>query len=94
MSPGLHTLSAVASIARLYWSFLQQTLRMKGFSPLWCKWIVNIVSGGSVEVKVNEDIGHFFFQTKKGLGRAGSIFSEALRRTRDYGPFKLNTFHL
>ena len=68
MSPGLHTLSAVASIARLYWSFLQQTLRMKGFSPLWCKWIVNIVSGGSVEVKVNEDIGHFF-PNKEGFGQ-------------------------
>ena len=45
---------------KVNWSFLQQTLRMKGFSPLWCKWIENIVSGGSVGVKVNEDTGPFF----------------------------------
>jgi hypothetical protein len=28
---------------KVNWSFLQQTLRMKGFSPLWCKWIDQIV---------------------------------------------------
>lgn len=48
------------------WKFLQQTLRMKGFSELWCKWIEHIVTGGSVAVKVNDEIGHYF-QTKKGL---------------------------
>ena len=31
--------------------FLQQTLRMKGFSPLWCSWIESIVSVGSVGQK-------------------------------------------
>ena len=33
------------------WSFLQQTLRMKGFSEEWCALIHNFVSGGSVAVK-------------------------------------------
>lgn len=33
---------------KVSWSFLQQTLQMKGFSPVWCKWVENIVSGGSV----------------------------------------------
>src|SRR3954462_6872904 len=48
------------------WSFLQQTLRMKGFSEEWCALIHSCVSGGSVVVNVNDEIGHFF-QTKKGL---------------------------
>jgi hypothetical protein len=51
---------------KVNWSFLQQTLRMKGFSPLWCKWIDQIVREGSVSIKVNDDIGNYF-QSKKGL---------------------------
>jgi hypothetical protein len=43
---------------KVKWSFLQQTLRMKGFSPKWCRWIQNMVTGGSVGIKVNDDIGH------------------------------------
>jgi hypothetical protein len=39
---------------------------MKGFDPKWCKWIQEFVSRGSVGVKVNDDIGHYF-QTHKGL---------------------------
>lgn len=61
---------------KVNWSFLQQALRVKGFSCFWCKWIENIVSGGSVRVKVNDDIGQFF-QTKKGL-RQGDLLSPIL----------------
>ncbi|XP_062188905.1 uncharacterized protein LOC133892218 [Phragmites australis] len=61
---------------KVKWSFLQQTLRMKGFSPRWCKWIDQIVRGGSVSVKVNDDVGNFF-QTKKGL-RQGDPLSPIL----------------
>ena len=45
--------------------FLQQTLRMKGFSEKWCAWVRDFVSGGSVAIKVNDETGHYF-QTKKG----------------------------
>ena len=48
---------------KVKWSFLQQTLRMKGFSPKWCRWIEGMVTGGSVGIKVNDDIGPCF-QTK------------------------------
>jgi hypothetical protein len=48
---------------KVKWSFLSQTLHMKGFSPKWCRWIQNMVSGGSVGIKVNDDIGPYF-QTK------------------------------
>jgi hypothetical protein len=39
---------------------------MKGFDPIWCDWIKKFVQGGSVGIRVNEDIDHYF-QTKKGL---------------------------
>jgi hypothetical protein len=47
-------------------AFLQQTLRIKGFSEKWCHWISQIISKGSVGVKVNDNNGRYF-QTKKCL---------------------------
>jgi hypothetical protein len=49
---------------------------MKGFDQKWCDLITNFVEGGSVGVKVNDDIGHYF-QTKKGL-RQGDPLSPLL----------------
>jgi hypothetical protein len=51
---------------KVNWDFLQQTLRIKGFSEKWCHWIRQIVSKGTVGVKVNDNIDRYF-QTKKGL---------------------------
>jgi hypothetical protein len=42
------------------WSFLQQTLRMKGFSPEWRTLINDFVSRGSVAIKLNDDTDHYF----------------------------------
>jgi hypothetical protein len=61
---------------KINWVFLQQVLRMKGFSSKWCQWMESIISGGSVSVKVNDETGHFF-QTKKGL-RQGDPLSPVL----------------
>jgi exonuclease III len=61
---------------KVKWSFLQQTLRMKGFSPKWCRWVHNMVTGGSVGIKVNDDVGPYF-QTKRGL-RQGDPMSPIL----------------
>jgi hypothetical protein len=61
---------------KVKWSFLQQTLRMKGFSPKWCRWVQGMVSGGSVGIKVNDEIGPCF-QTKRGL-RQGDPMSPIL----------------
>jgi hypothetical protein len=49
---------------------------MKGFSPKWCRWIQNMVTGWSVGIKVNHDIGSYF-QTKRGL-RQGDPMSPIL----------------
>jgi hypothetical protein len=61
---------------KVKWSFLQQTLRMKGFSEDWRALINNFVFGGSVAIKVNDDIGKYF-QTRKGL-RQGDPLSPML----------------
>jgi hypothetical protein len=51
---------------KLNWNFIQQTLRMKGFSPIWCKWVASFMKGGHVGVKVNDTIGQKIW-TKKGV---------------------------
>jgi hypothetical protein len=61
---------------KVKWSFLQQSLRMKGFATGWCKLIESFMHGGSVGVKVNDDIGRYF-QTKKGV-RQGDPLSPML----------------
>ena len=58
------------------WDFLLQTLQMKGFSPKWIGWIKSFVSGGSVAVNVNDEVGPFF-QTRKEL-RQGNPLSPIL----------------
>jgi hypothetical protein len=61
---------------KVKWPFLQQTLRMKGFSGEWCALINSFISGGSVAIKVNDDVGKYF-QTKKEL-RQGDPLSPVL----------------
>jgi hypothetical protein len=45
---------------KVKWSFLQQTLRMKVLFEEWHALIHNFVSGGSVAIKFNDDIGQYF----------------------------------
>jgi hypothetical protein len=61
---------------KVKWPFLQQVLRMKGFNEIWCNRIKQYVQGGSVGIRVNDDIGHNF-QTRKGL-RQGDPLSPIL----------------
>ena len=51
---------------KLKWPFIQQVLRMKGFSPTCCEWISKVMTRGSVAIKVNDNLGHYF-QTRKGV---------------------------
>ena len=49
---------------------------MKGFCEIWRKHIDRFIQKGSVSIKVNDDVGHFF-QTLKGL-RQGDPMSPIL----------------
>ena len=44
---------------------LLQTLGVKGFSPKWIEWVKSFISGGSVAMNVNDEVGPFF-QKKEG----------------------------
>jgi hypothetical protein len=49
---------------------------MKDFDFKWCEWTKSFVQGGSIGIRVNDDIGHYF-QTRKGL-RQGDPLSPML----------------
>jgi hypothetical protein len=61
---------------KVKWSFLQQNLRMKGFSYEWCALIHIFILGGSVAIKINDEVGKYF-QNKKGR-RQGDPLSPML----------------
>jgi hypothetical protein len=46
--------------AKISWSFVQQTLRMKGFSPTWCRWVVFFMKGCHVGIKINDTVNQNF----------------------------------
>ena len=58
---------------KVKWPFLQQALRMKGFDEAWRRQVESFTQKGSIGIKVNEDIGHYF-QTHKGLRARRSNF--------------------
>jgi hypothetical protein len=71
---------------------------MKGFSQQWCAWVESFVSGGSVGIKINDDIGHKF-QTKKGIRQGdpmspflfnivANMLSILIKRAKDDGQIK------
>jgi hypothetical protein len=45
---------------KVKWSFLQQTIRVKKNSYEWCALINSFMSGGSVAIKLNNDIDRYF----------------------------------
>ena len=61
---------------KIKWPFLQQALRLKGLDQSWRKQVDSFTPKGSVEIKVNDDIGHYF-QTHKGL-RQSDLMSPIL----------------
>lgn len=61
---------------KVNWVFIYKMLKAKGFPDQWCDWIMKVVMGGKVAVKVNDQIGSFF-KTHKGL-RQGDPLSPLL----------------
>nr|ABF93982.1 retrotransposon protein, putative, unclassified [Oryza sativa Japonica Group] len=58
------------------WSFVYKMMKAKGFPDIWCDWILKVVKGGKVAIRVNYQIGHYF-TTHKGL-RQGDPLSPLL----------------
>jgi hypothetical protein len=61
---------------KIRWTFVRQTLKLKGFCDRWCDWIEAFTQKGHVNIKINDMLGNNF-QTKKGL-RQGDPLSPVL----------------
>ena len=46
------------------WAFLFTSIKQKGFNEIWCGWIQQVISGGTVSVKLNNQIGPNFVSHK------------------------------
>jgi hypothetical protein len=51
---------------KMCWEFLYISLNMRGFNQKWCNWIRQVVSGGTICVKLNDKLGPYF-TSHKGL---------------------------
>jgi hypothetical protein len=51
---------------KVHWEFLIKCIKARGFGDLWCTWIKNVLQGGTVSVKLNDQIGPYF-QSYKGV---------------------------
>ena len=61
---------------KVKWTFLFECLAARGFSPKWRRWIEQVVSGGTVSVKLNDLIGPYL-KSFKGV-RQGDPLSPIL----------------
>ena len=48
---------------KVCWDFLFDCLKIRGFSTTWCNWIKQVVSGGTVSVKLNDVNGPLFYES-------------------------------
>jgi hypothetical protein len=61
---------------KLCWELLFESLRARNFTSKWCGWIRQVVMGGIVSVKINNQYGPYFV-SKKGV-RQGDPMSPIL----------------
>jgi len=64
------------AIDKVKWNFLFSCLAARGFDDKWCKWIEQVVSGGTVSVKLNNLTGPYI-KSHKGV-RQGDPLSPIL----------------
>jgi hypothetical protein len=58
---------------KVKWSFLFECLAARGFCPKWCSWIEQVVSGGTVSVKLNDLVGPYI-TSHKGVRQGDPLF--------------------
>ena len=51
---------------RVSWTFLEEVLATRNFSPTWIEWVMKAVQGGRVALDINGEGGDFF-RSYKGL---------------------------
>lgn len=61
---------------KVNWVFIYRMLQAKEFPVLWCDWIMKVIRGVKVAVKVNDQVGPYF-ETNKSL-RQGDPLSPLL----------------
>lgn len=61
---------------KVNWRFLFQCLEARGFCAQWCGWIKSVVTGGTVSVKLNNQIGTYI-KSHRGV-RQGDPLSPIL----------------
>lgn len=61
---------------KVNWNLLFACLQQRGFDKKWCDWIRQVVTGGTVSVKVNDKIGSYI-KSFKGV-RQGDPLSPIL----------------
>ena len=61
---------------KISWTFLMDCLRQRGFDEKWCMWIWDVMTSGTLSVKVNDSIGSYF-KCGKGV-RQGDPLSPLL----------------
>jgi hypothetical protein len=45
---------------KVNWAFLYQMMQLKGFGDTFCDWVMKVVKGGRVAIRVNNEIGPYF----------------------------------
>ena len=57
---------------KIKWPFVCKMLQLKGFPDVWVDWIMSVMRGGHVSIKVDDVIGKYFV-THKGLRQGDSM---------------------
>jgi hypothetical protein len=61
---------------KVKWGFLFECLAARGFCEKWCEWLKQVVTGGTISVKLNNLTGSYI-KSHKGM-RQGDPFSPIL----------------
>jgi hypothetical protein len=53
---------------RVSWKFLEEMMTSRGFGEKWKSWILSMVGGDSVSIRINDE-SSYYFKPDKGLGQ-------------------------